>query len=134
MDTTLRLLVCLACFGLLLDPAEATSFNEYRKALLSVNPLTLTPQCRIVFQKCAAKLVSMISVLDNVSKRWEEYQSIPCIKKALAGGFPDYTQDCTKTGKYGEGVVCQLTDEVLEVYGDKNKMKPALQCLLDNAK
>ncbi|XP_075553197.1 uncharacterized protein LOC142585951 isoform X3 [Dermacentor variabilis] len=91
--------------GLLVAPLEALSFKDYRKRLLSFNPAALTPQCRIVFQKCAPKLLSMVHVLDNVSKRWKEY----------------------------EAVRCQLTDEVMDVYIERSKLAPALECLLENA-
>ncbi|KAK8786675.1 hypothetical protein V5799_023560 [Amblyomma americanum] len=99
------------------------TFKEYRKALMSFNLAAMKPQCRIVFQKCAPKLFSMISVLDNLNKRWKEYEAIPCIKKVLDQGFPDYNQDCVVNGLYGE-----------DIYGEKEKLKPAMECLLEYAK
>ncbi|XP_049528328.1 uncharacterized protein LOC119462029 isoform X1 [Dermacentor silvarum] len=122
-----RLLWLLLTFsGLLVAQLEALNFKDYRKRLFAFNPATLTPQCRIVFQKCAPKLLSMVHVLDNVSKRWKEYESIPCMKNVFDRGFPDYKQDCSKSGLYGDAVRCQLTDEVMDVYVERSKLAPAL--------
>ncbi|XP_077541841.1 uncharacterized protein LOC144153941 [Haemaphysalis longicornis] len=128
------LLFLLAVYGLFVANVDAKTFNEFRKELLTFNPATLKPQCKTVFSKCGPKLFSMISVLDNVNKRWKEFESAPCMKQLFADGYPDYSQDCSKDGLYGRGANCLLTEEILDVFGEKDKIKPALQCLLDNAK
>ncbi|KAL3215052.1 hypothetical protein MRX96_006637 [Rhipicephalus microplus] len=129
-----RFWLLLTSCGFLLAQLEAITFNEYRKRLFAFSPATLTPQCRLVFQKCAAKLLSMVHILENVSKRWDDYESIPCMRSSFDRGFPDYKQECSKSGLYGDVVRCQLSEEVLEVFKEKSKLVPALECLLENAR
>ncbi|XP_075750928.1 uncharacterized protein LOC142817655 isoform X2 [Rhipicephalus microplus] len=130
-----RFWLLLTSCGFLLAQLEAITFNEYRKRLFAFSPATLTPQCRLVFQKCAAKLLSMVHILENVSKRWDDYESIPCMRSSFDRGFPDYKQECSKSGLYGDNshfqaVRCQLSEEALEVFKENSK----LECLLENAR
>ncbi|KAH7947408.1 hypothetical protein HPB52_011667 [Rhipicephalus sanguineus] len=97
-----RFWLLLTLCGVLVAQLKALSFSEYRKRLFAFNPATLTPQCRLVFQKCATKLLSMVHLLENVSKRWKDYESIPCMKSSFDRGFPDYKQECSKSGLYGD--------------------------------
>ncbi|XP_077539563.1 uncharacterized protein LOC144152204 isoform X2 [Haemaphysalis longicornis] len=126
----------LTCFlVVLVERASATTFAEFRKNLLSVNPGVLTPQCRKVFKNCSVKMFSLMSILDVLKQRWDEYSAIPCINHMLATGFPNFNSECSMSGHYGQSVQCMMSPEALAIAGKKNEenILPAFKCLIDNA-
>ncbi|KAG0439631.1 hypothetical protein HPB47_016574, partial [Ixodes persulcatus] len=100
------LLSCLVAQG-----QDVISHAEFKKRLLSVNPGLLTPQCKKIFKNCSVKMLSLLSVIDGLKQRWDEYLAVPCVKTMLEHHFPDYSVECAASGRYGESMKCIASPE-----------------------
>ncbi|CAN7983315.1 unnamed protein product [Ixodes pacificus] len=127
--------VVLVLSCLVMDSQAVVSYSEFRKKLLSVNPGTLTPQCRKVFKNCSVKMIGLIGLLDVIKNRWEDYIAVPCVKVMLAHNFPDYSHECTRSGDYGQAVTC-LGGPEATAFLDANHaeaLASGIKCLLENS-
>ncbi|XP_054921785.1 uncharacterized protein [Dermacentor andersoni] len=97
-----RSAVGLACvLVLVVEACCAVTFAEWRKNLMSVNPGSLQPQCKKVFKACNVKLISLVGVMEALKQHWEEYTAVPCVKGMLSRAFPDFSEECSMSGFYG---------------------------------
>ncbi|CAN7983311.1 unnamed protein product [Ixodes pacificus] len=48
------------------------------------------------------KMLGLLGLLDVIKDRWDEYTAVPCVKTMLENGYPDYTIECSRSGRYGE--------------------------------
>ncbi|KAL1419337.1 hypothetical protein MTO96_005417 [Rhipicephalus appendiculatus] len=92
---------CAAVLALLVQGCCAITYAEWRKNILSFNPGTLQPQCKKVFKACNVKLFSLIGVMEALKQNWEEYTAVPCVKGMLSRAFPDFSEECSMSGSYG---------------------------------
>ncbi|XP_050026367.1 uncharacterized protein [Dermacentor andersoni] len=131
-----RSAVGLACvLVLVVEACCAVTFAEWRKNLMSVNPGSLQPQCKKVFKACNVKLISLVGVMEALKQHWEEYTAVPCVKGMLSRAFPDFSEECSMSGFYGNSIKCMQSPEAFAVIGKKQQeaVAPAFKCLIDNA-
>ncbi|KAK8786674.1 hypothetical protein V5799_023559 [Amblyomma americanum] len=136
MKAQMSVPVVLACsLALFLEGCYGITFADYRKSVLSINPGALQPQCKKVFKNCSIKMVSLITVMDVLKQRWDEYTAIPCVKEFLSRSFPDFSEECAMSGYYGKSIKCMMSPEAMAIIGKKNEdsLAPAFKCLIDNA-
>ncbi|XP_065288437.1 uncharacterized protein [Dermacentor albipictus] len=132
---TLGLAFALACAILITDAAEL-SFAEFRKGLFNINPAKLQPQCKKVMKNCVVRMMGFMRQLDTLNRHWDELAQLPCVKEALMGKFPDYSVECSRSGKFGKNLDCFRNPETLAVLGHENstQVQDAFQCIWENAK
>uniref|UniRef100_A0A6B0UT10 Putative secreted protein n=1 Tax=Ixodes ricinus TaxID=34613 RepID=A0A6B0UT10_IXORI len=123
----------LSC--LVTENGAVTSHAEFKKRLLSVNPALMTPQCRKVFRSCSMKMLGLLGLLDVIKDRWDEYTAVPCVKTMLENNYPDYTIECSRSGRYGESISCLESPEATAFLDEKHKdsLESGIKCLLDNS-
>ncbi|XP_075750396.1 uncharacterized protein LOC142817221 [Rhipicephalus microplus] len=128
-------ITCAAALALFVQSCCALSYAEWRKNVLSFNPGALQPQCKKVFKACNVKLLSLVGVMEALRQKWEEYTAVPCVKEFLSRSFPDFSEECSMSGMYGDSIKCMMSREALAVVGKKNEeaVAPAFKCLIDNA-
>ncbi|CAN8018208.1 unnamed protein product [Ixodes persulcatus] len=127
--------VVLVLSCLVVDSQAVVSYSQFRKKLLSVNPATLTPQCRKVFKNCSVKMIGLVGLLDVIKNRWEDYIAVPCVKTMLANNFPDYSRECTRSGNYGQAIACLGGPEATAFLDASHfeALASGIKCLLDNS-
>ncbi|XP_065305776.1 uncharacterized protein [Dermacentor albipictus] len=54
-----------------------------------------------VFKACNVKLISLVGVMEVLKQHWEEYTAVPCVKGMLSRAFPDFSEECSMSGSYG---------------------------------
>ncbi|XP_077538895.1 uncharacterized protein LOC144151654 isoform X2 [Haemaphysalis longicornis] len=132
--TTLALFTAAVC-ALSCGTEAILTFAQYRKALFSLNPAKLKPQCKIVMKTCAPKMLSLVRSLEDLERHWDQFIQVPCVAKLLDGPIPDYSEECSRSGRYGKGIECMRSPEAMEAAGRKdNKLvEEVFKCLLDNS-
>ncbi|XP_029836707.2 uncharacterized protein LOC115320713 [Ixodes scapularis] len=136
MNSKLWVCVVVLVLSCLVAENEAvTSHAEFKKRLLSVNPAVMTPQCRKVFRSCSVKMFGLVGLLDVMKDRWDEYTAIPCVKTMLERNYPDYTLECSRSGRHGEFIRCLASPEATASLNEKQKdsLDSGIKCLLDNS-
>ncbi|CAN7993432.1 unnamed protein product [Ixodes hexagonus] len=136
MDSKVLVCVVVVVLSCLLTESEAlTSHAEFKRRMLSFNPTKLTAHCKKVFRSCGTKMFALIGLLDVIKDRWEEYNDVPCVKIMMANNYPDYTLECSRSGRYGQFIGCVASPEATAFLDDKHlePLRSALNCLLDNS-
>ncbi|XP_077538893.1 uncharacterized protein LOC144151654 isoform X1 [Haemaphysalis longicornis] len=129
------LLVVAAVGTQFLVSDAAKTFAEYREAAFNLDPTKLTPQCQKVMKTCAPKMLSLVRSLEDLERHWDQFIQVPCVAKLLDGPIPDYSEECSRSGRYGKGIECMRSPEAMEAAGRKdNKLvEEVFKCLLDNS-
>lgn len=63
----------LSLFSFYVETSAAMSYSEFRKRILNFNPVTFTPHCRKVFKNCGSRMISLMSVLEVLKPRWDQF-------------------------------------------------------------
>ncbi|XP_037580021.1 uncharacterized protein LOC119462924 isoform X2 [Dermacentor silvarum] len=132
---TLGLAFTLACTIFITDAAEL-GFADFRKGLFNINPGKLTPQCKKVMKNCVGRMMGLMRQLDTLGRHWDEFTQVPCVKGSLVDKFPDYSVDCSRSGKFGKSLDCFRNPATLAVLGHENstQVQDAFQCVWENSK
>ncbi|XP_064479023.1 uncharacterized protein LOC135392233 [Ornithodoros turicata] len=128
MKTLLLLVLAAFCAA-----TDVVNEKDVRKHILEFSPNLLTDSCRKVFNKCKAKLLSMLVFTNELLKKFEEFKAVKCVTEELEKGFPRYDLECDMRGEHKKAMDCMLSDEIQTIVGPKvvESTWPLTKCLIE---